>query len=155
MKTLTKTLIATGLVGAIGAAAVVGTSHAGRNWGGHGAGFGAMRMLGQFDADGDNRLTQGEIDDARSSHFVQFDANGDGALSLDEFRGLFQVISEPMMVSAFQMLDPNGDASVTSEEMDRRFANLVERRDRDGDGALSTSDMRRRHRGGHDQHGSN
>jgi hypothetical protein len=145
MKTMTKTLIVGGLVGAVGITAIVGTGYA-RGWGGRHAGYGAVRMLEQFDTDGDSRLTQIEIDDARNAHFATYDADGDGALSLDEFRGLFQTVSEPMVVIAFQMLDPDGDASVSSDEMDRRFGDLVERHDHDGDGALSTKDM---HRGRH------
>jgi Ca2+-binding EF-hand superfamily protein len=110
-------------------------------------------MLRQFDADGDGRLTQAEIDTARTERFAKYDGNGDGALSLEEFSGLFQEVSRPMMVRAYQKLDPNGDASVTADEFDRPFSNLVERHDRDGDGALSPSDMKRGHHRRHYEHG--
>ena len=146
MKILTKTLIVVGAATVVGAVTFAGVSQAGRGWGGkHGAFGGAAQMLEQFDADGDGRLTQTEIDTARTERFAKYDANGDGALSLDEFSGLFQEVSRPMMVRAYQKLDPDGDASVTAEEFDRPFANLVERHDRDGDGALSRSDMKRGH----------
>lgn len=145
MRILTKTMIVVGAATVIGAAAFAGVSQADRGWGGkHGFG-GPARMLEQFDADGDGRLTQAEIDAARTERFAKYDTNNDGALSLEEFSGLFQEVSRPMMVRAYQKLDPNGDASVTAEEFDRPFANLVERHDRDGDGALSRSDMKRGH----------
>lgn len=146
MKISTRTLIVVGAATVIGAAAFAGVSQADRGWGGKFGGFGGpMRVLEQFDADGDGRLTQAEIDTARTERFAKYDANNDGALSLEEFSGLFQEVSRPMMVRAYQKLDPNGDASVTAEEFDRPFANVVERHDRDGDGALSPKDIKRGH----------
>jgi len=146
MKILTKTIIVVGAATAVGAMAFAGVSQAERGWGGKHGGFGGpVRMLEQFDTDGDGRLTQVEIDTARTDRFAKYDADGDGALSLEEFSGLFLEVSRPMMVRAYQKLDPNGDASVTVEEFDRPFANLVERHDRDGDGALSRADMKRGH----------
>ena len=146
MKILTKSLIVVGAATVMGAAAFASVSQAERGWMGKHGGFGGpIRMLEQFDADGDGRLTQAEIDTARTERFAKYDANNDSALSLEEFSGLFQEVSRPMMVRAYQKLDPNGDASVTADEFDRPFANVVERHDRDGDGALSPSDMKRGH----------
>jgi len=149
MNSFTKVLLAAGAAGVIGVVAIAGTSQAGR-WGGggHHGGFGAMRMLDQFDANGDGKVTQDEIDTARSARFAKYDANGDGKLGLDEFDALFREVTRPMMVRAFQKLDPDGDAGVTTDEYDAAFSGMVERMDRNGDGALSRDDMRR-HRRGH------
>ena len=152
MTSFTKALLAAGALAVVGVAAIAGTSQAGRWGGGHHGGSGAMRMLDQYDADGDGKLTQAEIDTARSERFAKYDADGNGALSLEEFEGLFHEVTRPMMVRAYQRLDPDGDASVTAEEYDGAFADIVEHMDRNGDGALSREDMRRGHRRHSDKH---
>ena len=153
MKTSTKTVIAAGAVAVIGALAFAGASQAGnRHRGDHHAFaggpamFGPLAMLEAFDADADGKLTQAEIDAARSERFAKYDTNRDGALTVDEFEGLFTEVARPMMVRAYQRLDPDGDAMVTAAEFERAFANIVKRHDRNGDGALSMDDWRRGHR---------
>ena len=97
-------------------------------------------MFEQADADKDGKLTQAEIDTYRDAQFARYDTNSDGKLTLDEFEGLLQEITKPLAVRAFQMHDPDGDAAITKDEFDRPTAGLVERLDRDGDGALSRND---------------
>ena len=109
-------------------------------------------VVERFDTDGDGRLTQAEIDAARADHMARFDANSDGALTLEEFEGLFHELTQPVTVRAFQMLDPDGDASISADELDKRLARAVARHDRNGDGALSPDDMRRGHWRGERHH---
>ena len=61
-------------------------------------------------------------------------------MSLEEFAALWHETTRPLTVRAFQTLDTDGDAVVSRAEYDRPLAQLVERLDRDGDGALSMSD---------------
>ena len=159
MNNRTKTLIGIGVAAAIGAAAIAGVSYAGNRNGGFGGhhghgmhflgkgqlGLTAMEILHSIDADGDGKLTQAEIDKARNDRHSAHDADGDGSLGLDEFAGLWHETTHPLTVRVFQMLDTDGDAVVTRVEYDRPLARIVERLDRDGDGALSPDD-RRRHR---------
>ena len=159
MNNRTKTLIGIGVAAAIGAVAIAGVSYAGNRHGGssghhgHGMhllgkgqlGLTAMEILHSIDADGDGKLTQAEIDKARNDRHSAHDADGDGSLGLDEFAGLWHETTHPLTVRVFQMLDTDGDAVVTRVEYDRPLAHIVERLDRDGDGALSADD-RRRHR---------
>ena len=50
------------------------------------------------------------------------------------------------MVDRFQAHDDDGDAAVTLEEFNDRSGRLVQRMDRNGDGAISADDFRsRRH----------
>lgn len=98
------------------------------------------RVFELADADKDGKLTQAEIDAARTQRFESHDANGDGKLSLAEFESLFAEVTEPVTVRAFQFLDPDGDAQITMEEFAKPGARLVERFDRNGDGALSSDD---------------
>ena len=169
MRTRTKALIGIGVAAALGGGvALVGASYADRSHGApwsfrghHGHGLGvlareqfrltAMEMAAAVDADGDGKLTQAEIDKARNDRHAAHDADGDGNLDLEEFAGVWRETTRPLTVRVFQMLDTDGDAVVTRAEYDRPLANVVERLDRDGDGALSPRDRRRHHRHGGDR----
>ncbi len=148
MRTKTKTLTALAVAAALGGTALAGTSYAGHRDGGHGMGFldegplavSAMEMFDAADADGDGRLTQGEIDKLRNDLHAAHDADGDGNLDLEEFEGLWHETTRPLTVRAFQTLDTDGDAVVTRAEYDRPLAGIVEQLDRDRDGSLSMKD---------------
>jgi Ca2+-binding EF-hand superfamily protein len=149
---MTKTkrvLLASGAL-ALGAAAFTGASLAdgwGRHHGGHGGG--AMFLFEQFDTNQDGRLTQAEIDQARQSRLAEFDQNGDGSLSLEEYQALWMDAMRERMVDRFQAHDDDGDGMVTVEEFGEGFDRMVSRFDRNGDGELTRDEMRRRgERGG-------
>lgn len=145
-----KIALSAAAVAVVGGIAVASTSWA--DWRGHGGmrmgmmgGFG-MQMLHDVDTNADNALSQDDVNTAINTRFSEFDANTDGALSLDEFKALWAAITEPAAVRAFQFLDPNGDASVAKTELDNRFGTVVARFDRNDDGLLSRDD-RPHHRG--------
>ena len=48
---------------------------------------------------------------------AEFDANGDGSLSIEEFEALHSAAIRELMVDRFQALDNDGDGQVTAEEM--------------------------------------
>lgn len=98
------------------------------------------RMMKQFDANGDGSLTQAEIDAGRQQQLAQYDIDKDGTLSLQEFQVLWMEMNRSRMVDRFQRLDEDGDATVTAGEFLDPFADVVERRDRNGDGVLSKDD---------------
>lgn len=110
----------------------------------HRGGMERMRTLFKtYDTNADGALTQQEIDTARTAKFSEFDGNGDGQLSLDEYQALWADAMRAAMVDRFQAHDENGDGQVTSEEFAAQLSDLVARLDRNGDGALSREDMRR------------
>ena len=117
-----------------------------RRGGHHGFGKGGMmkHMLSLADTNNDGKITQEEIDAARDERFSRYDTDGDGRLSLKEYEGLFVEIMQPMIVRSFQRLDPNGDAQLEKTEFDKPTERLVERFDRNDDGALSRDDRRHR-----------
>lgn len=146
MKTRTKILAASAVV-VVGVAALAGPGLAQRAqrgamgmMGGMMGGLGAEQLVREVDTDRDGRITQAELDAAVNARFARFDADQNGRLSLDEFTALWADLTRPVAVRAFQFLDPNGDASVTKAEVDERFGGLVQRLDRNGDGALSMQD---------------
>lgn len=114
-------------------------------WGhGHGRGKGGEVLFKRFDTDKDGKLTQKEINDAREALVAKHDADKNGELSLTEFQNLWLEVRHKRMVRAFQRLDEDGSAGVTTAEFLEPFANVVERRDRNGDGVLDKEDRKRR-----------
>ena len=117
----------------------------GRGHGFHrGHGKRAMRFLQQHDANEDGQLTQSEIDGVRAQRLADFDADGDGALTLQEYQPLWLEAMRSRMVDRFQHLDADGDASVTLEEFKAPMSRIVVMMDRNGDGVLSPEDRRGR-----------
>jgi hypothetical protein len=106
------------------------------------------RLLDRFDTDKDGKLTQAELDASRKGLFTRYDADTDGKLSLSEFEQLWLDLRRRHMVRGFQHIDEDGDATITAEEFLEPYADAVARMDRDGDGAISGDDRRRRMRGG-------
>ncbi|MEL6208243.1 MAG: EF-hand domain-containing protein [Pseudomonadota bacterium] len=134
--------------------------HRGGEHGGFGFGRGRggserfQRLFAEIDADGDGAVTQEEVDAYRSARVAAADASGDGALSIEEFDTLYREFTRDRMVDAFQDLDSDGDGVISTEEFDFRFGSIVERMDRDGDGAL-TLQMGRGDRPGDDSDDDN
>ncbi len=123
-----------------------GHGHRGDRGGGHGmrGGWGTVEI---FDLNEDGQITQAEIDEFRANQITEFDTDGDGQLTLDEYQALWLDAMRERMVDRFQDHDDDGDAIVTLEEFSEPYAALVERRDQNGDGVLSAEDMRRGRRG--------
>jgi hypothetical protein len=115
-----------------------------------GRGRGIDRMLDMielYDQDGDRKITQAEVDKARADRLAEFDRDGDGMLSLDEYEALWLDAMRERMVDRFQAHDDDGDGKVTVVEFSKQTSRLVMRRDRNDDGALSVEDLRRGERG--------
>ncbi|MEO1551768.1 MAG: hypothetical protein AAFR93_15270 [Pseudomonadota bacterium] len=103
-----------------------------------------LQMLEQFDTNGDRALTQEEVIEARAAQLTEFDADGDGALSLAEYEALWLDAMRERMVDRFQSHDDDGTGTITLEEFQEDVARLVERGDRNGDGVLNRDDFMRR-----------
>ena len=159
MQKKTKLLIGGSVATIVAVAAVIGASHADRyehrKWKGghrgHMIGMGVRSIIGPRMFDGvdlnrDGKVTQAEIDTARKARFQKYDTDKNGDLTLEEFDGLWREMTEILKVRAFQMLDSSGNAKITKGEFDWPFSRLVERFDRDGDGALSFGEHKRHHR---------
>lgn len=122
-----------------------GHGERGRGHGRHHKGGSEMfrTLFVQVDADGDGSVTQVEIDTFRAAKVGEADSSGDGALSIEEFDTLYREFTRSRMVDAFQDLDADGDGVISAAEMDSRFGDIVERMDRDDDGALTLKRGRR------------
>ncbi|MEF2070701.1 EF-hand domain-containing protein [Consotaella aegiceratis] len=93
----------------------------------------------ELDQDDNGSITQSEVDQARTKKMASFDSDGDGTLSLDEYRTLWLDRMSGEMVDAFQASDADGNGQVTKEEFNALFSNLVARLDTNGDGVVSSA----------------
>ena len=112
-----------------------------------------MELIEHYDRDGDGKVTQAEIDEGRADRLAEFDSDGNGALSLEEYEALWLDAMRERMVDRFQAHDDDGDGEVTVEEFSERTGHLVLRGDRNEDGAIGPEDMRRGDRGGYGMRG--
>ncbi len=74
-------------------------------------------MMGEFDADGDRMISNEEAHDKLQSMHGQADIDNDGALTFDEFAPMYAMVMREMMVDQFQILDADGDGTITEGEM--------------------------------------
>lgn len=151
MQRRTKLLLALGAAGLVGFGVAADLALADRR--GHHAwhsahhGWSSERLRSffeRYDLNKDGSVTQEEIDQNRAQWLQEFDANGDGQLSLVEFQALWLRARFEHMVREFQRFDRNGDGQVTLEEYRRPLSDIVERLDRTGDGAVTRDDVQRR-----------
>ena len=85
-----------------------GKPHGGMMGGGM---MGGRDIIATFDADGDGRVTQAEVDEYRGSRLAEFDTDGNASLTLSEYEALWLAAMREKMVDRFQVLDADGDRS--------------------------------------------
>lgn len=143
MKRHTKLFIATAgtlaIVGGLGFAATKVV--AGSMRGGHG-----MEMMERIDTNADGKITMPEITAHRDKLHAEFDKDGNNAISLSEFEGIWLSMMRPRMVDRFQMMDDDGDGQITNAEVDKKMSRMMRWMDRDDDGAISLKEMHRNHK---------
>lgn len=138
------TVVAVSTAGVVGHAIASGDGHRG-GWGaraGHGPG---VVLFQNFDADTDGKVTTSELKSSVASRISGNDADNDGALSLDEFEGVWNEFMRKPMVRAFQKFDDDGDGELTQAELDQKIEWMMARIDRNDDGAISRREISKRH----------
>lgn len=104
-------------------------------------------MWDELDADGDGRVTLGEMTEHQRAMFAEADADGDGAISKEEMKTHFQKRHGGMR--AKRLGDANGDGVVTRAEYDLRAAEHFDELDADHDGVISEEESAAAHKGRH------
>lgn len=105
---------------------------------------GMERLFDQFDAAGDGRITQADVDAVRAERHAAFDADGDGVLTLEEYEALWLDAMRRQMVRSFQRLDVDGDGAVTLDEFQAPFARMIDRMPTAEAGVLTRDDVRQK-----------
>lgn len=102
-------------------------------------------VIERFDSNGDGMLSLDEFREppGAGDRFAKADADGDGAVSLDEIRARIDDGADRRLAKAeerFAQSDTDGDGRVTAAE---RKAALFAELDADGDGLLAADEMSR------------
>lgn len=158
MKHKRKLFVTLGVVAVVGLAGLGITSHAHseyhQKFGGHETGahssFGkrskgkaVVKMLSRYDENGDRAITLEEVMTARGTQFKNFDTNKDGAINLTEFERLWLDEMRERMVDRFQDHDSDGDGKINEADYSAKIALMIERLDKNEDGKVDRSDMKR------------
>lgn len=99
-------------------------------------------MFDRADADQDGAITRQEFIAARAAAFATLDRNGDGALTLSEYRGGAPARVPSVMVSQmFSHLDANRDQALSAAEFNAAPTPGFDRADADGDGVLREGEI--------------
>ena len=101
----------------------------------------AARFVELLDIDGNGTLSLGEILAEHGRFFTAADLDGDGALSVEEFRRHGRLFQSLRTTTLFDMLDSNGDQTLSSEEINRPSHRWFSRYDLDGDGAMGDGEL--------------
>ena len=109
----------------------------------------AARFIRIFDTDRSGTVSLAEIAAEQKRVLAASDLDGDGALSVEEFRRRGRLIRSLGAASLFDMLDANGDRKVTADEIAAPSARWFKRYDANADGAVGAGELPRRrgHRG--------
>lgn len=70
-----------------------------------------------FDTDADGTVSAAELEAGIANLHAKHDADGNGALSAEEFAALFAEATRGMAERPFAMLDANGDGAIDADEM--------------------------------------
>ena len=97
----------------------------------------------QLDADGDGALTQAEIAAMGQKRFDEADANGDGLLTAEEMTAKAQERMAKRTEAMIERFDKNDDGALSVEEMPQRPGphKLLEKADTNGDGSISKAEF--------------
>ncbi|MGH6855360.1 MAG: EF-hand domain-containing protein [Aestuariivirga sp.] len=151
MRKKTKIALAASAVGLLAIGGIAGFANANRGWH-HGGGHHAVMQLAErYDENKDGKISQEEIDRNRTARHGEFDADKNGTVSLEEFKGLWLKAQQDRMVRDFQEFDRDGDAQVTLDEYKAPLSQTVAEMDRNNDGVLSKDDRPAKHGKRHDR----
>jgi len=99
------------------------------------------RFMMIYDTNGDGTVGQAEVAAEQTRLFGAVDVDGDGKLSVAEFRRRGRLIMRAGGATLFDMLDVNGDQQVTAEELHGPKARWLKRYNTDGVEGLGAEEL--------------
>ena len=113
----------------------------------HERGPGHSRVMELLDTDRDGKVSLTEITAEQGRLIAAADIDGDGKLSIDEFRRRGRLFQALGTTTLFDLIDVDGDRSLTAEELAKPSERWFSRTDANSDGLLDPEEFpRRRHR---------
>jgi Ca2+-binding EF-hand superfamily protein len=141
-------------------AALLATTAVSAAPGGDRAGLRGGPDFTQLDTDGDGSLTAADLAAAAEDRFARADTDADGRITQDEWQAAAEARAADRDTRRAQAMlerrDANGDGALTLEELTSgdRAARMLSRLDTDGDGAVSQAEFDAApRRGGHGPRG--
>lgn len=101
----------------------------------------AARFIEMFDTDLDGFASLTELTDEHERLFGAVDLDGDGALSVAEFRRRGALFQRLGTTTLFDLIDVNGDQRLTVDELSSPAARWFTRYDVNGDGVLDADEL--------------
>ena len=130
--------------GALGAFALVLASTGAEAQGPH-AGVAQSHHVGgfieNFDTDGDGLVSAVEITEEQQRLFIASDVDGDGTLSVNEFRRRGQLFQALNATTLFDLMDVDGNQTLAGPEIFDPSSRWFARYDSDGDGKLNANEI--------------
>ena len=105
-----------------------------------------------LDTDGDGKISLAEIRAEQARLIAAADLNGDGKLSVDEFRRRGWWFQKLQTTTLFDLMDADGDQSLSPEEIANPSARWFKRYDKDTDGGVTVEEVPHFSRGGRGYH---
>jgi hypothetical protein len=110
------------------------------------------RTFSLLDTDGDGKISLAEIRAEQARLIAAADINGDGKLSVDEFRRRGWWFQKLQTTTLFDLMDADGDQSLTADEIANPSARWFKRYDKDTDGGVTAEEVPHFSRGGRGYH---
>jgi len=92
---------------------------------------------GQYDLNGDGKISRAEFAAVRTLCFLRLDANGDSALTREEIQRTLRQPPARWLEETFARLDESGDGAIDRGEFDRGSDRLFQFADVNRDGMLA------------------
>jgi Ca2+-binding EF-hand superfamily protein len=112
---------------------------------------GKGKFMEYFDANQDGVVTMSELNEASKQRYTKMDADGNGAVTLDEFQAYLGDRKAQWREQRFTEMDSNGDNQISQQEYiqykQQRAEQRYQQMDADNDGVVSKEEYLNRKRG--------
>lgn len=98
------------------------------------------RTFRLLDTNGDGKVSLDEIKAEQARLIGGADLDGDGKLSVDEFRRRGWWFQKLQTTTLFDLMDANGDRTLSADEIANPSARWFKRYDKDADGGIAPSE---------------